>query len=131
MGYVARHREAVEYDLLTKTGHQIDDISGTLSWGAVASFLTKLTAESATVREQNPEVGRWATTTQTNTILADIYDMLTAINANLVRLGHGKPDKPKPYPRPGQKDKKNKHLGTAIPSDALHKWIEEKRQKHG
>ena len=130
MGYVARHREAVEYDLLTKTGHQIDDIGGTLAWGAVASFLTKLTADSATVREQNPEVGRWASTTKTNTILADIYDVLAAINANLVRMGHGKPKQPEPYPRPGQK-KKNKHLGTAIPSEALHKWIEEKRKKHG
>lgn len=130
MGYVARHYEAVEYDLLTKTGHQIDDIGGTLAWGAVASFLTQLSADSATVRDQNPDISRWATVTQTNTILADIYDALTAINNNLVRLGHGKPEKPKPYPRPGKKEKNSKHLGTAMPRDQLHKWIEEKRRQH-
>ena len=73
-------------------------------------------------------------TAKTNAILADIFDVLAQINANLVAMGsHKKAKEPKYYPRPGNEPKKNtKHFGSgALPVDELERWIEEKRREHG
>jgi len=74
----------------------------------------------------------WENTIKTNAILADIYDLLQAINANLIAFATGgkKKAKVKPYPRPG-KDNDNVHkIGKgALPPDKLHKWIQERQ--HG
>lgn len=108
----------------------MNDIGRILSWDALESFLKHARPDSALVSEINPEISAWASTTKTNTILADIYDVLAQINANLVAIGSGKPAKsPKPYPRPGKKNPENeKHIGSgALPPDELHRWIEEKR----
>ena len=83
--------------------------------------------------ELHPETAAWSTRTKTNTILADIYDELAQINANLVALGTGRPAKtPKQYPRPVKKDPENeKHIGSgALPPNELEKWMEEKRREH-
>jgi hypothetical protein len=66
---------------------------------------------------------------KTNQILADIWDMLAMINANLIAKGTGKAAKsPKPYKRPGQQPDKSQHIGSgALPPSELHKWIEERR----
>ena len=128
------HREAVEYDLLTLTGYQLADIGTTLRWGAVKSFLANIPPDSKLVREYmnvTPAEEVWSTREKTNRILADIFDILAQINANLIGIGEGKPaKKPKPYPRPW-KDKKQeneKHFGRgALPPDELRKWFERKR----
>lgn len=89
--------------------------------------------ESALIRELHPEESVWATRTKTNMILADIFDMLAQINANLVAMGSGKPAKqPKPYPRPVKKKQENeRHFGRgALPPDELRRWFEEKRAKN-
>jgi hypothetical protein len=75
------------------------------------------------MRELRPDLSQWSTTAKTNAILADIYDMLAAINANLCAKGSGKKAKrPKPYPRPG-KHNTARRVGTALPVAELHKRI--------
>ena len=80
-----------------------------------------------------PEYAAWSSTLKTNAILAEVVDILNALNANIMAIGSGKPAKrPKPYPRPGKKPNKDeKHFGRgALPVDQLHQWIEERRAKH-
>ena len=105
----------------------------TLSWGTFESFLTHIGPESALVRELNPEAYIWASRVKTNAILADIFDLLGAINANLCAKGtRRKPKKPKPYPRPGDKEKEKEvtHIGKgALPPDELREWFKSKEVK--
>ena len=127
------HREAIEYDLLTRTGFQIDDIGRSLSWDALDSFLQNVDMGSATIRSAFPEYAMWSDTFRTNILLAEIYDTLQIINANINAIGSGKPAKrPKPYPRPGKDPNKDKkHYGRgALPANQLHQWIEERRAAH-
>lgn len=89
---------------------------------------------SALMREINPDAAQWNSTLKTNAILADIYDLLAVINANMISLGtHKTAKKPKPYPRPGadRASKDEKHFGSdPLPVNELHKWIEEKRAEY-
>ena len=127
------HREAVGYDLLTYTGFQLQDIGGALGWSTAGAFIKNLPIESAFVRELHPEFSEWATRTKTNALLADIFDMLANINANLVAIGSGRPvKKPKRYPRPVKKEPEEvKHFGRdPLPPDELRKWFEEKRKEY-
>ena len=131
--FVKDHRKAIEYDLLTKTGYQIRDIGRTLSWDALDSFLSNLRLDSALMREDDRKVSEWATTTKTNAILADIYDILARINANLVAIGSNKPAKePKSYPRPNERPREDeKRIGSkGLPPAELRKWMKEKRVQH-
>lgn len=85
------------------------------------------------MHELDPELSAWGTTTKTNAILADIFDVLAMMNANLVALGSHKPaKKPKPYPRPHRKDDtESRHFGSKpLPVPELHKWIEQKRANY-
>lgn len=129
---ILKHREAVEYDLLTKTGHELNDIGRSLSWDALESFFTYIDPNSALMRDLNSELSAWSSTVKTNEILADIADVLMQINANLIAVGSGKKaKKPKPYPRPGKKDKDNeRHFGSGpLPPNELRKWFDAKRAK--
>lgn len=65
----------------------------------------------------------WESTLKTNAILADIYDLLQVV---IVMLG-GKKHKIKPYPRPSDKDDKQKIGKGALPYNELQKWFEVKR----
>lgn len=121
--FTREHREAVTYDLLTRTGYDLNDIGRGLSWSALDAFIKNTAPDSALMRELRPEFAQWATLPKTNALLADIFDMLAAINANLCAKGTGKrPKRPKPYPRPG-KNKSSKHIGTALPIEELKKRI--------
>lgn len=124
------YREAITYDLLTQTGHELDDVGSTLSWGAFDIFLHNVRPDSAVARQIDPEVAQWSERLKTNMILADIFDMLALINANLMAIGtHKAAKKPKPYPRPHQKKpEEEKHIGSgALPPAELRAWIERKR----
>ena len=128
--FVIEHRKAIEYDLLTRTGFQINDVGGSLSWTALDSFIRNLDTDSALARDLGKSTG-WENTIQTNTLLADLYDLMQAINANLISLGGNKPKKIKPYPRPNGDSNTKKRIGKgALPYDELQKWIKE-RQTHG
>ena len=94
-----------------------------------------LPEDSRLKREIEPEYELWSARTKTNAILADIYDMLSWINSNLVAMASGKSAKPiKPYPRPWLKneEKENKrHFGrNPLPPDELREWFEMKRKEH-
>ena len=84
---------------------------------------------SELAKDLEPEFATWAEPIKTNAILADIYDMLAMINANLCAMGSGKrATKPKDYPRPG--DHKAQHIGkNALPPDELRAFFERKRQE--
>ena len=132
---VSDHREAINYDLLTEAGYQLKDIGRTLEWSTLNAFLKHLPLDSAFKRELQPETSVWTTTQKTNAILADIWDMLANINANLVALGSGKPaTPPDPYPRlkgsNPKEDENKRHFGSgAIPANELPAWFEKKRRE--
>lgn len=127
------HREAVEYDLLVSTGYQLKDVGRSLSWGALESVLRQGGTETALMRELHPEIHAWSTRTKTNEILANIFDLLAQINANLVKIGGGRASRPKPYPRPVTKKEPDdaRHFGSgALPVNELRAWMEEKRREY-
>ena len=128
--FAETHREALNYDLLTRTGYEVEDIGGALSWGAFESFIKNVGPESALGRELGVYTG-WDTQTKTNAILADIYDLLQLINRNIVAANSKKKitEKINPYPRPGQKDDARKVGKGALPKEDLRAWIENKRKK--
>ncbi len=114
---------------MTRTGHDLSDVGRTLSWSALRSFVEQIGADSAIARETNPEIAVWASRVKTNALLADIFDLLAAINANLIAIGsHSKPKRPKEYPRPGRNPDGEKRFGKgAVPVDDLRRWIAEKQ----
>ncbi len=116
------HREAVNADLM-KRGYTLEDVGGSLSWDALGDFLAKTEPGSALSYELDPERAQWGTIDGTNNILADIYDLLGAINYTLAYMASQKrPKKPTPYKRPGKKEKK--HIGTAsIPISEVKNFI--------
>lgn len=128
--FVDAHGEALEYDLIG-AGYTLNDIGRRLPWRTLKAFINNLGVSSATVQELNPDYAGWGNTEKTNAILADIYDLLQVINANLVGIGSGKrPKTPKPYPRPWQKKPDEKKFGRgALPHDELVKFFERKRRE--
>lgn len=112
-----------------QTGYSLDDVGGALSWSALGAFLQRVDPGSALAHELEPELSAWATPFKTNAILADIYDMLAQINANLVSgFSRRRSQKPKRYPRPGDDDKRK--LGkNAVSIEELDKWFKKKQAK--
>lgn len=124
--FIDEHGEALTYDLMTRTHYTIDDIGGALSWRSLYSFIKFLGTDSALARDLDKSTG-WETTIKTNAILADIYDLLQVINANLVKVGGGKTKKINPYPRPGRDEDKKRKIGKdAVPVTDLREWIRRK-----
>jgi hypothetical protein len=108
----------------------LDDIGRSLPWRALGSFIENITPDSALAYELDPKMSAWATARQTNILLADIFDMLAIINANLMAFGGKKPKKPAKYPRPWREDqnKETRHFGKdPLPIAELDKWFERKR----
>ena len=85
------------------------------------------------MKELNRDIYEWSSPLKTNSILADIFDVLMNINANLVAIGSHRAPKPvKPYPRPGTEDPNTKHYGNgALPANELEEWFERKRKEYG
>lgn len=131
---MTEHAGAIEYDLLTKTGHELRDAGRTLTWGALASFLLHVDSDSALAREMNGDYSVWMSTLKTNGILADIHDVLSQINANLVAIASHEKSKPvKPYPRPGAEEAQDRshRIGKgALPKKEFTKWLAKKRARH-
>lgn len=117
------------YDLLTRTGYTIDDIGDRLTWSVLLSFIRNLDTDSAVGRELGKYTG-WETTNQTNILLADMYDLLQAINGHITQLGGSKRKKIIPYPRPGKETEDKQHIGgkgSALPYTDFMQWYEDKR----
>lgn len=99
MNFIEEHHKAFECDLM-RAGYELRDVGRSLSWSALRSFTENLGLDSCTVKDLDPELYDWTTTLKTNRILADIYDILSMINSNLVAVGSKKKaKKPKLYPR--------------------------------
>lgn len=116
--------------MLSNTGYTIDDLGDGLGWEVFNDFLTNLGTQSALAKQVTPETSVWGSREKTNSILADIYDVLSAINYSLVKIGGGKPKKPTPYPRPNDKSK-NKRYGnkkSSLPVNKMREWV--KNYKH-
>lgn len=112
----------MQFDLLTRTKYTLDDVGGSLSWGAFRAFVHNLDTGSALARDLGKETG-WENTLATNCILADIYDLLQIIHVDLCALG-GKKRQIKPYPRPGRKEDNKRKLGKgALPIEELREWL--------
>jgi len=126
--FVSKHDKAITFDLLTKTRYSLDDLGGELSWFALSSFIQNLDTDSALARELKKSTG-WESTLQTNVILADIFDLLSAINYNLCGINGKQHKKPKPYPRPfGKGDDNTRKIGKdPLPFDQLKEWIKGKQ----
>ena len=116
--------------MITLAGIEINDIGGSLSWGAFDSFLRRLPITSAVHKDLHPEIGDWDSSLRTNILLADIYDCLSQINANMIGgFSRKKAPKFKKYPRPWSK-KNGKSIGkNALPKNQLHEWINKKRKE--
>lgn len=120
------HDQALSYDLLTRTNYQLNDIGEALSWASLYAFIKNLDGKSALAKDLGHATD-WETTLKTNTILADIFDMLQVIHADLVAWaskGKRKANN-KPYPRPGKDENKNtRKLGSgAMPINQLREWF--------
>lgn len=94
--------------------------------------MSNLPPDSALAREINPKVAIWATQAKTNAILADLFDLLAVVNANLVAKGTGqRPRRPKRYKRPVESNNTKKLGGKgAMPHDEFVAWLEKRRQEH-
>jgi hypothetical protein len=122
----------LNFDLITKTHYQVEDVGGVLSWDALDSFIKNIGPGSALARDLGYDLEGWDTRTKTNAILADIYDVLQLINRNIVASNSKKriSEKITPYPRPGREDDKKRIGSGAIPVTDLREWIRRK-QGHG
>ena len=128
--FVDENSEAITTDLLRLTGHGIEELGGAISWHSLKAYLEHLPYDSALMRSLNAEQAEWATRVKTNAILADIFDMLAIINANLCGIGSGKkPKQPKPYPRPGKKEEQQTIGKGAVTQQELEEFFERKRKK--
>lgn len=129
--FAYEHHKALDSDLMHKTGHELNDVGRSLSWSALYSFIGTLGADSEVARDIAPDLHEWTTRLKTNMLLADIFDMLAMINANLVAVGsHKKTKQPKPYPRPSDKSKGNTYGNTPVPVADLRKLFAGKRKRH-
>ena len=114
---------------MTRTNYTLDDVGGTLSWESLRSFIHFLGSDSALARDLNKQTG-WEETLKTNGLLADIYDLLQVVNANLCVMAGGKKKRITPYPRPGREDDNKRKIGKgAMPLNELREWMRSKR--HG
>ena len=115
-----------------QTGYSLDDVGGALSWSALGAFLHKVEPDSAIAHEIEPEIAAFSSRTKTNALLADIYDLLAQINANLVAgFSRKHSQKPKRYPRPG--DDSKRHIGTdnGMTVSELDSWFAKKKRERG
>ena len=114
-----------------QTGYSLDDVGGALNWSALGAFLHRVDPNSAIAHEIEPEIADFSGTFKTNAILADIYDILAQINANLVAgFSHKRTSKPRRYPRPGDDDKRR--IGKdGMTVDELDSWFAQKKRQRG
>ena len=100
---------------MTRAGALLSDVPSRVPWTALRSFVAHLDASSALVREMRPEAAEWRGTERVQSILADIYDAVACFQWTYVAANreHGKPRKPRPYPRPGQSK------GTSVGRDPI------------
>ena len=112
-----------------QTGYSLDDVGSALPWSALGAFLNRVDPDSAIAHDIEPEIAAFSGTFKTNAILADIYDILAQINANLVAgFSRKRAAKPKRYPRPGDDNKRRIGKG-GVTVNELDSWFAKKKQQ--
>lgn len=116
---VEHHAQALEYELMTRTGRTLDEYMrmGVPGRVALVSFVRYLPKDSALYREMHPRDAEalWHTPFMTNAILADLFDVFVSAHTKKGR-------KAKPYPRPNAK---TQGIGKgAIPISEFMEWWE-------
>lgn len=100
-------------------------MGGALSWGALLHFVQHVPRSSALSREIEPQsdTERWVDGDMSASILADIFDAITAGFAGMAAKGTGRSAKRmKPYPRPWLKPKVRKVGRGGIPVRDFERW---------
>ena len=121
----------MERDLLVQTGHTLDDVGSALSWSALGAFLHRVDPDGAIAHEIEPDIAAFSSRFKTNAILADIYDILAQINANLVAgFSRKRTSKPRRYPRPGDESKRRIGKDSMTMSE-LDSWFAKKKKQRG
>lgn len=91
---------------LISSGFTLRDVGDRISWDTLREYLYNASPNSATARKMNPDLSMWASSLKTNALLADIFDVLAMINANICSLGSGQPAKRPPrIEHPGDKNR--------------------------
>jgi hypothetical protein len=112
---------------MTSAGIELNEVGGSLSMGAFSSFVygSAKNYDSELWRSTHEDEAIWSTILKTNALLADIYDLLAQMNANMVGgFSHKKASKIKPLERPWIKTKKQTIGGKgALPKNKLREWI--------
>lgn len=127
---IADHREALNYDLMTRTGAGLGSVPVSLDWSDIRDFVAGLGADSHLVAELHPEVAGWQGDEKVPMLLAAIADQLAALSYSYAlvhtKQGAPKPKAPKPIPRPGvEPDRETRRWGTgtsAIPIADFDAW---------
>jgi len=117
LGFLAEHREAVEYDLIA-LGLRLDWLgSGRLSWRDLLVVIRQAPRNSAVNRAQDPDHA-WGLPEQ---LLAALFD---ATRVGIWQRGSGKrSDYPEPLERPGVKPPRKKYGGTPLPMHEMAKRL--------
>lgn len=121
---IKEHGGALNHDLMTRLGAFIEDVPDVVSWRDLMDFIHYLPNDSALFSALHPDIAPWATTAQTNSILANIYDAIAQLS-HMYASAHTKKTlpKPKPYPRPFAKDEDEQRLGSdPIPMSEFDDW---------
>lgn len=129
---VADHREALNYDLMTRTGAGLSSVPAFFDWADVRDFISGLGADSRLVSAMHPEIAGWQGDEKEPMLLAHIADTLSALLYAYLcahtEKGAKKPGKPRPIPRPGVADEEDdgkRHWGgsdSAIPIADFDDW---------
>lgn len=116
---IEHHAQALEFDLMTRTGRTLTEYveMGAAGLVALVSFTRHLPPDSALWRETHPrdEYGAWTTTAKTNAILADLFDAFASVHTKKGR-------KAKPYPRPNARDARTMGRGAIRVRDFESWW---------
>jgi len=97
---------------------------------ALIHFLRNLDGDSAIAKEASGgKAAEWNTHFKSNAMIADIYDAIQALQYTVASMGGGKPNKPKPYPRPWAKGETKKFGKDPVPISKFWDWWTRKEKR--
>lgn len=120
------HRQALQYDLMTRTRYVLEDLGGALSAAALVAFVRYLPPDSALVMECEPD-SAWSTGRYVAQLLALLADEVAVSNymyATAHAKGGHRAERPRPIPRPGvsESDRERRVGRGAIPISEFDRW---------
>lgn len=107
---------------MTLLGMAFEQAAISFGWGELLNFSKHLPIDSATHRALKPEETKFASDLQQSAILADVFDVVSALNYNFSKAHGGKGRKPEPYPRPWAARNVQKIGSKPIPISEFNDW---------